>query len=148
MDSSRPKSKNVTGADEMVKPRRATAPTKAKSLERFQYLVGSAAALPLAPQSIPTIVSVHFTDVLPLTAYLPEMIRLVKPSGLFIHFDPLDYHFADVAHHLSGEEIRQIFVDNGFKVVLDTSVQTEHLPLAQSMAYHIYDSWLLGVVRQ
>lgn len=86
------------------------------------YCVADASAMPLADRSISAILSIYFTDVLPLSLLLPEVKRLLKPGGVFLHFGPLAYHFDDFEEMYSIEEVRSIFASHGFEIRSDRFV--------------------------
>ncbi len=85
--------------------------------EKITYFMADATQIPLPDHSQSAIVSVYFTDVLPLKTYLPEVIRVLKDGGLFIHFGPLVYHFSDESEMLTTDELLAIFEENGFQIV-------------------------------
>lgn len=113
---------------------------------RVSYVVADAARLPLPDGSVSAVVSVFFTDVAPLSQWLGEVRRVLAPNGVFVHFGPLEYHFRDRAHHLAAEEIRRHFLDAGFDVVGEDSVQTTHLSPASTMAPRVYNCWVFGAI--
>ncbi len=94
-----------------------TAHTCQQYAEKITYLMADATQIPLPDHSQSTIVSVYFTDVLPLENYLPEVIRVLKDGGLFIHFGPLVYHFSDESEMLTTDELLAAFEENGFQIV-------------------------------
>ncbi len=57
------------------------------------YYIADATKLPLRDHSISVIYSIYFTDVIPLSSLWPEIKRILKPGGSFIHFGPLQYPF-------------------------------------------------------
>lgn len=87
------------------------------------YCAADASAMPLEARSISAVVSIYFTDVLPLSLLLPEVKRLLKPGGVFLHFGPLAYHFDDFEEMYSIEEVRAIFAQNGFEIRADRFVE-------------------------
>ncbi len=78
--------------------------------------VADAAALPLAEASVSHVVSVYFTDVLPLPVLLAEARRVLRPGGFFLHVGPLHYAGHDVGWHIAPEELPQAFAALGFQV--------------------------------
>lgn len=83
---------------------------------RVRYAVADATAMPFQDESWPVIVSVFFTDVVPLSKLLPEIWRVLTPRGRFIHVGPLGYHFDDPAEHLAADELLDAFRFGGFEV--------------------------------
>ncbi|MEO7331472.1 MAG: methyltransferase domain-containing protein, partial [Minicystis sp.] len=86
------------------------------------FCAADASAMPLADRSISAVVSIYFTDVLPLSLLLPEVKRLLKPGGVYLHFGPLAYHFDDFDEMWSAEEVRAIFASHGFEIRSDRFV--------------------------
>ncbi|MEA3278138.1 MAG: methyltransferase domain-containing protein [Pseudomonadota bacterium] len=113
---------------------------------RLAYLVGDACRAPFAERSISVIVSAYFTDVMPLRQYFEEIRRVLKPRGLFLHFGPLEYHFDDISQHLSAEQVRQLFEENGFEVYADEYTANKHLSSEGSMSRQAFDNWVFGAV--
>jgi carnosine N-methyltransferase len=72
---------------------------------QVSYAVADATAMPFEDASWPAVVSVYFTDVVPLSRLLPELWRVLEPRGRFVHVGPLGYHFDDLAEHLSAETL-------------------------------------------
>ncbi len=86
------------------------------NVARVRYAVADATAMPFRDKSWPAIVSVFFTDVVPLSKLLPEIWRVLEPRGRFIHVGPLGYHFDDPAEHLAADELLEAFRFGGFEV--------------------------------
>jgi len=83
---------------------------------RVRYAVADATAMPFVDESWPVVVSVYFTDVVPLSRLLPDVWRVLQPRGHFIHVGPLGYHFDDPAEHLAADELLDAFRFGGFDV--------------------------------
>jgi len=110
-------------------------------LNKIDYFVSDVRKLPFEDQSLDSVFSVYFTDVVALKFWLPEIKRVLKPSGFFTHFGPLDYFFRDINEMLSANEIKQVFRDNGFDSVHDHMVETLHLPSLHSLTNKSYTNW-------
>lgn len=115
--------------------------------QRISYVVGDATRMPIARQSISVIVSVYFTDVLPLDRYLDEIVGTLAPGGLFLHLGPLEYHFDDLAQHLSAEQVKRAFRNRGFEIVGEDHIRAEHLPREGTLSHRVFDNWVFGAVR-
>jgi len=116
-------------------------PTAGEEWGTFSYFVADACRMPLPDHSLDAVVAVYFTDTLPLRQLLPEMRRLLKPGGRYVHFGPLEYHFDDVAEMLTAEEVRQAFVAYGFCMEQECEVASRHLYSSQSLAHRTYLNW-------
>ena len=108
----------------------------------LSYLVGDAQAVPLPASAVSAVVSVYFTDVLPLRKLLPEVKRVLRPGGCFVHVGPLEYHFLDLRDSLAVDEVRAAFEHNGFTTIHEAWVRTPHLRSSVSMSTRIFDNWL------
>jgi ubiquinone/menaquinone biosynthesis C-methylase UbiE len=72
----------------------------------IDYVIANALSLPIPDASLEAVVSIFFTDVIPLSRLLPEVRRVLRPGGRFISVGPLVYHFEDKAEWLTQEEMR------------------------------------------
>ncbi|TGE11893.1 class I SAM-dependent methyltransferase [Hymenobacter elongatus] len=114
--------------------------------DSLQYWVADVKQIPLPTNSVAAVVSVYFTDTVPLHEYLGEVKRVLRPGGVFINFGPLEYHFTDISAHLSAEEVRSVFESYGFRVVQEQEVTTSHLLRPASLAYKTYHNWFFSAV--
>ncbi|MCB2378638.1 methyltransferase domain-containing protein [Hymenobacter sp. BT635] len=110
------------------------------------YCVADVKQIPLPTNSVSAVVSVYFTDTVPLKDYLPEVKRVLEPGGAFIHFGPLEYHFSDISAHLSVEEVREVFEAHGFRVAQEQEITTNHLFRPESLACKTYHNWSFSAV--
>lgn len=97
------------------------------------YAIADATCTPFFAGSWPTIVSVYFTDVVPLSRLLPEIWRLLPKGGRFIHVGPLGYHFDDPAEHLAADELIDLFRFSGFDVGEPHFVPSTHQATSGSL---------------
>jgi carnosine N-methyltransferase len=111
------------------------------SAENLTYFLGDALHAPLPDASQAAVISAYFTDVFPLHQYMNETARVLKPGGLLIHFGPLEYHFNEIEHMLSADEIRQALKEFGFTILHEGELENSHLKTAESMAQNIYRNW-------
>lgn len=107
-----------------------------------EYAVADATAMPFRDASWPTVVSVYFTDVVPLSRLLPEVRRVMEPGGRFIHVGPLGYHFNDPAEHLSAEALLEEMQVSGFAVSPARWVTSTHLRAREAL----YGGWFENLV--
>lgn len=103
-------------AEAFVASYRPRPATVTADVARVRYAVADATAMPFQDESWPVVVSVFFTDVVPLSKLLPEVWRVLEPRGHFIHVGPLGYHFDDPAEHLAADELLDAFQFGGFEV--------------------------------
>ena len=86
--------KNVENVGDLVVEHLASTRGSLKKIRNYkpdvQYLVGDAARLPFPDNSLSSVVSVYFTDVIPLPLLIKEVKRVLKNDGIFIHFGPLE----------------------------------------------------------
>ena len=83
----------------------------------IRYCIADGLDVPVADHQVDVIMSVFFTDLVPLTALLAEARRLLKPGGLFIHLGPLGWYFQNIAEWWSVEEAREIIGEDGFEIL-------------------------------
>src|SRR5262249_21241769 len=93
---------------ELVEVHRAVFPTEDYGTN-VDYVIADARALPIPDASMEAVVSIFFTDIVPLSKLLPEVRRVLRPGGRFISVGPLAYQFTDKAEWLTQEEIRFVF---------------------------------------
>lgn len=116
--------------------------------ERLHYAVADATALPIASGSVSAVFSIFFTDVMPLSAWLPEIRRVLAPGGAFVHFGPLHYHFSDRKSMLCAEDVRNTFERSGFSTQEERWVSMAHGPASASRRGLPYDNWCFGARRE
>lgn len=109
---------------------------------KLEYFISDVTRLPFPDHSISNIFSVYFSDVLALKLWLPEVKRILRPNGLFVHFGPLDYFFNDITQMLSAGEFKKVFERNGFESLQDETVDTFHLAIPNSWSSKLYTNWL------
>jgi ubiquinone/menaquinone biosynthesis C-methylase UbiE len=90
---------------ELVEVYRAVFPNENYG-SNIDYVIADALSLPIPDASLEAVVSIFFTDVIPLSRLLPEVRRVLRPGGRFISVGPLSYHFKDKAEWLTQEEVR------------------------------------------
>ncbi len=90
---------------ELVEVHRAVFPSENYG-SNIDYVIADALSLPIPDASAEAVVSIFFTDVIPLSQLLPEVRRVLRPGGRFISVGPLVYHFRDKAEWLTQEEMR------------------------------------------
>jgi carnosine N-methyltransferase len=135
---------------DMVIRRDATAPPYNTLLDRktarggLNYLVGDVRNLPIADGSVSMVASVFFTDVVPLETYIDEVVRVIEPNGLFVHFGPLEYHFDRPELCLSADEIKECFNQKGFETVFDGHADGVHLAREGSLFPRQYRNWVFA----
>jgi SAM-dependent methyltransferase/uncharacterized protein YbaR (Trm112 family) len=146
---------NIFDSDDAVRSLRASLHSPyedaRKSVHRqnkLSYFVGDALNTPLQDHSVSAIVSVYFTDLVPMKAYVQEIKRLLKHSGMFFHFGPLEYDLPNVSDHLSASDIKAIFAANNFAICEDEQIVTAHLPSELSMSARTYNNWMFVAINQ
>lgn len=93
----------------------ATISIHRENLARIVYGVADAARLPLANESVSTVITVFFLDVIPLKTLIAEVSRVLPVGGRLVNFGPLHYHFNDPADLLTPEDIAMTLEDFGFR---------------------------------
>jgi SAM-dependent methyltransferase len=114
----------------------------------LHYFVSDVLQSPFANESLPYILSVYFTDVLPIRLLLPEIERLLQPLGYFIHLGPLGYGNTKQADRYSCEEIKSYLTDQGFKIVYEDFVTTNHLDSKSVLSHTHFNNWIFVAQKQ
>jgi carnosine N-methyltransferase len=119
-----------------------------KIIEKIDFFVSDVLNLPFKDNSLDSIFSIYFTDVIALKLWFPKINSILKSKGLFIHFGPLDYFFSDEIEMLTAEEFRMFFEKNNYKTIVDKVVETPHLKDDSSISYQVYRNWLFIAEKQ
>jgi carnosine N-methyltransferase len=109
-------------------------------LRKINYIISEATELPLEENSVSSILSIYFTDVIPLNALLKEVKRVLKSGGIFVHFGPLNYHFKNITSMFAAEEVKEHFLDFGFEMTYENKVKTTHLQENTSIKTVTYEN--------
>jgi ubiquinone/menaquinone biosynthesis C-methylase UbiE len=110
----------------------------------FHYCIADSLAVPLPDHSVDAIVSVYFTDVVPLPDLLKEVTRVLKPGGLFLHFGPLHRHGQSTWSLLTAEDVRDALRLRGFSVLAESWVEVPHLNHSGRLFSRLYTNWCLS----
>ncbi len=105
------------------------------------YFVSDVMSLPFENDSMANICSASFSDVISQSLWLPEILRVMKQGGLFIHIGPLDYFFTDSTEMYTCKEFREEFENNGFETIIDEFVPTTHLDFEKTLIYKSHTNW-------
>jgi SAM-dependent methyltransferase len=101
--------------------------------DKISYFISDATRLPLPDRSVSCIISVFFTDVLPFQQVFPEINRVLKEDGLFIHFGPLGNNFNQVQSMFTAEDIRSYMFRYGFEGVYENRAGSYHMKSGEKM---------------
>lgn len=80
------------------------------------YVIANAGQLPFPDATFDAVISNYFTDMLPLSQWLPEAKRVLKPAGKLIHFGPLGYVFSQIDEHYAVDQLSEAFGVHGFVI--------------------------------
>ena len=78
------------------------------------YIVADALQLPVRDASQDAVVSVYFSDCVPIMRLLGEARRVLKPNGVFISLGPMFYHSVDESAWFTPSETLEIARQLGF----------------------------------
>ncbi|MGB8192023.1 MAG: methyltransferase domain-containing protein [Chitinophagaceae bacterium] len=116
--------------------------------DKLFYFASDVLDLPLAPQSVDSIFSVYFTDVLSFRLLISRIDKCLKPGGVFVHFGPLGYSFSDISEMLAGNEIKDFLKNMGYEIACEDFIETNHLETNLSLQQIRFRNWLLVAVKQ
>jgi carnosine N-methyltransferase len=144
--------RNVYSVNEIAMPYEASlhppiAVDKPSTKGKMTFFAGYATKIFLPSASLNLVTSIYFTDILPFRDLLKEVSRLLKPGGLFMHFGPLGYHFANPENCFSAEEIKEILQDNHFSIREEARVVASHTYSGVSMTMNVLNNWAFVAVK-
>lgn len=119
-----------------------------KNFNKVQYVLADASNLPFANGWFDAVVSVYFTDVLPLKITMQEVKRVLRPEGRFVHFGPLEYHFSDISQKHSFNTIEKILQQMNFETLPAERVELSHCKSNSAGSYRTYNNWSMTAIRQ
>ncbi len=138
-----PQEKNIHNISNVAQRYEAKIPnSKLKNKNKFRAFVSDVLDIPFQSNSIDSIFSIYFSDVIALKLWYQQINDKLSNDGLFIHFGPLDYFFSDEREMLSAEEFRTFFEANGYVTLCDKIIETPHLNDSNSISYKVYRNWL------
>jgi len=109
---------------------------------KISYFLSDATRLPLPDCSVSCIFSVYFTDVLPFQQLFPEINRVLKKDGLFIHFGPLGNNFSQVQTMFTAEDIKAYLFKYEYEGVYEKTAGSFHMKTGEKMHADFYDNWI------
>lgn len=138
------KLKNAVSNNQQIDLIRASSQKLRKQVNQtIHYAIADAKALPFQEQTLSAIISIYFTDVLPLHSFIPEVLRSLAPGGIFIHYGPLQYHFDQLADCFSAEELKkELFHTYGLILKDEQWHQLRHLNGRS------FNNWSFAAIRQ
>lgn len=101
-------------SDTLVTSEQASLPEPRPANAR-NYLVANALHLPLAPETVDSVLAIYFTDCVPLPTLLAEVNRLLPIGGTFISTGPLIYRGVEPAHWYTPSEVMKLAGEYGFR---------------------------------
>ncbi|AEW00088.1 hypothetical protein A4D02_28855 [Niastella koreensis] len=110
--------------------------------DKIAYFLSDATQLPLPDRSVSCILSVYFTDVLPFPQLFPEINRVLKKDGLFIHFGPLGNNFSQVQAMFTAEDIKAYLVKYDYESVYENTAGAWHMKTGEKMHADHYANWV------
>jgi carnosine N-methyltransferase len=137
---------NARTADDQVVPVEAVLPPAPPGTQ-LDYAVADATALPLADNSQAAVVSVYFSDVVPLGKLGPEIARVLAPGGVFLHLGPVSYHFHDLDEQVSCEEFAARFARYGLEVGEPRLVANTLLATSALLDHSMFDILSFSAVK-
>lgn len=120
-------------------------PTPDATGSRVHYCIADGTRTPLPTGSADAVLSVYFTDVVPLPALLREVARILKPGGLFLHFGPLKRH-GDRRWDLllTPDVVLAELTRRGFIIGAQEWLRLSHRARPGALEQTVYDNWCLS----
>ena len=116
------------------------------SKNHLDYIVADSQRLPLPSQSVSTVISIYFTDVLPIEDLWREISRVLKPGGVFIHFGPLSYHFSSLVSHYSADDLRKYLENKKVKILDESWDNHSYLKYSETLYSSLYRNWSFAAI--
>ena len=123
------------------------ASTPASSHHLPTYVIADACHIPMESQSVSVVLSIYFTDVLPMSQWWPEVMRVLRPGGVFIHFGPLQYHFNSLHDNYSAADLRAYIQAKQFEICDEQWTLSQHLGRAFQRFAPTYDHWSFAEIK-
>lgn len=138
--------RNVRSSEDLARPMVPRVPDGLRT-DAMSYAVADARDMPFATASFAAVVSIYFTDVVPLAEVLPELRRVIAPGGCFVHLGPLGYHFDEPEEMRTTDQVREAFADAGFDVRSESWTRGAHCLAPGSMETQVFDEWCFAAAR-
>lgn len=107
--------RNIKNAENSANQYKIEMPAELKKVaQKLQYHWADFRCLPYKANSLNAVLSIYFTDLLPLPKLIEEAARVTKVGGYFLHYGPLTWHFNDLDLNYSLEEMIEIMQQHGF----------------------------------
>ena len=140
--------RNAANKNSLYKEFKASSKHSSKNHRaKVSYIIGDAADMPFPGGFFSAVVSLYFTDVLPLSILVDELKRVLHPGGKFIHFGPFEYNFNNKIEMLSFDEVKEYLIKSNFMIIDEGRVLSSHCKSPISGAHRIYTNWLLKTER-
>jgi SAM-dependent methyltransferase len=117
---------------------------KPEGRESISIAVADASHTPFADGTFSVIVSIFFTDLIPLSRLIAEVRRLLRPGGILLHFGPLAYHHSKIDEWLPLEDVRTLLSSSGFEVSSEGHVPMQMFYDPAIMRSHWYENWVFA----
>lgn len=121
---------------------------KMQNFDNVDYLISDAREIPFENNYFDAVISVYFTDVLPMRPMLREVRRVLRDGGKFVHFGPLEYHFSDVSRKYSFETFASILRELNFTVNAHDRIELSHCKPYGGSAFEIFKNWKLYATKE
>lgn len=135
--------KNIEYHTDIATPVKASMSNYNSKVKKVKYIVADALNLPFPKHFFSAVVSIYFSDVVPLDKLLKELNRVISPNGSFIHYGPLEYHFNDNTKMYAFDEFKKIFIDQGYNFVNESKISGTHCKPKSTSVSRIYTNWIV-----
>lgn len=121
----------------------ARAPLRDDAMQRFHWLAADVSQLPLADQSINTLITPWLIDIVaePLPGLVARFNQLLQPGGLWVNTGPLSFLQHDAEHRYTQPEVEEIISACGFEIVESESRTVNYLCSPHSANGRVETVW-------
>jgi carnosine N-methyltransferase len=82
-----------------------------------------------------------------MSQWWPEVMRVLRPGGVFIHFGPLQYHFNSLHDNYSATDLRAYIQAKQFEICDEQWTLSQHLGRAFQRFAPLYDNWSFAAIK-
>ncbi|AZI55195.1 methyltransferase domain-containing protein [Epilithonimonas vandammei] len=133
---------NVYSIDDVIRNFTVKASNLSSTVKNINYFISDVRQLPIEDESLNTVASVYFIDVMNIENYIQEISRVLKTNGVFINIGPIGYPYSNFVHKILPTEIKQIFKKNNFEIVFEEFLECTYMHSNIKLSKTIHKNWI------